>query len=298
MIVNPGKFQAIILDKKKTNHTQKTIKIDNKPVKIKSSVKLLGVQIDAELNFNLHIVNICRSAANQLTALIRLRKFLGFEEQKVLINSYFYSNFNYCPLVWMFSHAKSLKKVEALRKRALRFLYNDCYSPLEEILKKSGKVCMEVNRLRYLCIEIYKSINNINPSFMKQIFQLRETNRTVRNQCKLNLSVPKVNQVSYGEKSLRFYGPKICNSLPLHVKTSENLKTFKDIIQNWNGSTCTVGCVRVELNLFCLKSDSYQSSTQHLLTLYTPQIQFQCTYIQTIFDFNEIVNIKIYWETY
>ena len=138
MIVNPGKFQAIILDKKKTNHTQETIKIANKAVKVKSSVKLLGVQIDAEINFNLHVANICRSAANQLN----------------LINSYFYSNFNYCPLVWMFSHAKSLKKAEALQKRALRFLYNDCNSPLEEILKKSGKVCMEVNRLRYLCIEI------------------------------------------------------------------------------------------------------------------------------------------------
>ena len=61
---------------------------------------------------------------------------------------------------------------------------------------------------------------------MKQIFQLRETKRTVRDQYKLNLSVPKVNQVSYGEKNLRFYWPKIWNSLPLHVKTSENLKTF------------------------------------------------------------------------
>ena len=51
-IVNPGKFQTIILNKKKTNHTQEIIKIDNKAVKVKSSVKLLGFQIDAELNFN------------------------------------------------------------------------------------------------------------------------------------------------------------------------------------------------------------------------------------------------------
>ena len=89
MIVSPGKFQVIVLDKKKTNHTQEIIKIDNKAVKIKSSVKFLGVQIDAELNFNLHIVNVCRSAANQLNALIRLRKFLDSEEKTVLINSYF-----------------------------------------------------------------------------------------------------------------------------------------------------------------------------------------------------------------
>ena len=80
----------------------------------------------------------------------------------------------------MFFHAKFLKKVEALQKGALRFLYNDYNSLLEEILKKSGKLCMEVIRLMYLYIEIYKSINNINHSFMKQIFQLRETNRTVR----------------------------------------------------------------------------------------------------------------------
>ena len=154
MIVNPGKFQAIMLDKKKTNHAQEGIKYDNKAVKVKSSVKLLDVQIDAELNSN--FADICRSAA-KLNALVRL-------------NSYFYSNFNYCPLVWMFSHAKFLKKVEALQKRALRFLYNDYNSPSEEILKKSGKVCIKVNRLRYLCIEMYKNINNINPSFMKQFF--------------------------------------------------------------------------------------------------------------------------------
>ena len=121
MVVNPGKFQAIILDKKKTNHTQEIIKIGNKALKVKSSVKPLWIQTEAELNFNLHIANICRSAANQLNALIMLRKFLGFEEKKVLINSYFYSNFNYCPLVWMFSHAKSIKKLRLYRKGHLAF---------------------------------------------------------------------------------------------------------------------------------------------------------------------------------
>ena len=34
----------------------------------------------------------------------------------------------------------------------------------EEIEKKSGKVRMEVNRLRYLCVEMYEGIININPT--------------------------------------------------------------------------------------------------------------------------------------
>ena len=152
MMVNPGKFQAITIDKKKKCHTNETLKIGDKIIKASSSVKLFGVQIDDQLNFNLHISNICRSAANQLNALIRLKRFLTFEEKKTLISSYFYSNFNYCPLVWMFSSAKSLNKVEFLEKRALRFLYDNYDSSHESLLKLAGKSTMNVTRLRSLCI--------------------------------------------------------------------------------------------------------------------------------------------------
>ena len=86
MIVNSGKFHAIIIDKKKKCHANETLKIGDKIIKASSSVKLLDVQIDDQLNFNLHISNICRSAANQLYALIRLKCFLAFEEKKTLIN--------------------------------------------------------------------------------------------------------------------------------------------------------------------------------------------------------------------
>ena len=98
--------------------------------------------------------------------------------KKMLINSYFYSNFNYCPLVWMFSSAKSLNKVKSLQKRALCFLYEDYVSSYEELLQKAGKETMKVNRLRSLCIEIYKLINNINPMYMNEIFTWISTPRT------------------------------------------------------------------------------------------------------------------------
>ena len=107
MIVNPDKVQAILLDKRKSGHTNQRI-------------ELLGIQIDDKLEFNLHISNICRSAANQLNALFRLKRFLGYKEKRILINSYFMANFNYCPLVWMFSSASSLKKIVKLQKRALK----------------------------------------------------------------------------------------------------------------------------------------------------------------------------------
>ena len=99
MIVNPDKFQAIVLNKKRSNLTNTNFQVDNQVIKSVSSVQLLGIQIDDKLNFNLHISKICKSAANQLNALTRLKQFLSFHAKEVLINSYIISNFNYCPLV-------------------------------------------------------------------------------------------------------------------------------------------------------------------------------------------------------
>ena len=163
--------------------------------------------------------------------------FLNFAEKKMLINSYFYSKLNYRPLVSIFSRAKSLNKVESLQKRALRVLYEDYVLSYEELLQKAGKVTMKVNRLKSLCIEIYKSINNINPTYMNEIFKLRKTSRAVRSNCKLNLDVPTINQVSFGDKSLRYYAIKIWNSLPFLIKSSKNLEAFKNIIKSWNGKS-------------------------------------------------------------
>ena len=165
-MVNPDKFRAIIIDKKKECNNNETLKIGDKTIKASSSVNLLGVQIDDQLNFNLYISNICRSAANQLNALIRLKRFLAFEEKKALINSYFYSNFNYCPLVWMFDNAKSSNEVEPLQKRALYFLYDNYDSSYQSILEFAGKSTMNVTKIRSLCIELFKTLKDINPTFM------------------------------------------------------------------------------------------------------------------------------------
>ena len=108
----------------------------------------------------------------------------------------------------------------------------------ELLLEKSGKPTMNLARERLLCIEVYKTLNSLNPCFMQELFKLRETNRNVRKKYKLNLNIPVVNQVNYGTKSLRSFGPKIWNFLPHHVKFAENLETFKKIINNSNGVSC------------------------------------------------------------
>ena len=50
--------------------------VENKRVKSRSEVKLLGIIINDKLSFTKHIENLCSTASNRLQALARIRKFL------------------------------------------------------------------------------------------------------------------------------------------------------------------------------------------------------------------------------
>ena len=95
---------------------------------------------------------------------------------------------------------------------------------------------MNVRRLRTFCVEIYKTFNDLNPSFMNNIFILKINDREVRDKYKLNLDIPKWNQRTFGYKSLKGLGLKIWNNSPYHVKSSDSFDTFKNKLKNWDGN--------------------------------------------------------------
>ena len=78
MIVNPDKFQAVLLDKRNSDLClNENIAVDKVNIKAVSNVKMLGVHNDSKLKCNLHTDIICKSASDQLNALVRLKRYLG-----------------------------------------------------------------------------------------------------------------------------------------------------------------------------------------------------------------------------
>ena len=74
---------------------------------------------------------------------------------------------------------------------------------------------------------------------MNDIFKLKNTDRLTREKDKPNPEISKPNQATFGTRSLWSYGPKIWNALPYHIKTSDNLNSFKATIICWDSSHCT-----------------------------------------------------------
>lgn len=82
---------------------------------------------------------------------------------------------------------------------------------------------MIIQRLRTLCLELFKTLNHLNPSLISNIFEFKTSGRPNRSQQNLNLKVVRPNQVKFVEQSLRILGPKIWSNLPSSVKNAENM---------------------------------------------------------------------------
>ena len=81
------------------------------------------------------------------------------KEFEVVLNSFIYSNFNYCSLVWHVSTNKSIEKIENIHYHYLRLTVNDYKSDHKTFLDKSGKESMYIRRIKTLAIEIFKTVN-------------------------------------------------------------------------------------------------------------------------------------------
>ena len=68
MQANPDKFQVLAVGKKTFDKNMK-ICLHNSTLSCEETVIFLGIEIDYQLNFDIHISSICRKASQQLNIL-------------------------------------------------------------------------------------------------------------------------------------------------------------------------------------------------------------------------------------
>ena len=142
------------------------------PFEIKNTncEKLLGIKVDSRLNFNEHLDGIIKKASRKINALSRIIPFMNISKRRILMNSFFNSQFNYCPLVWMF-HSRSINnKINRLHERVLRIVYNDFKPSFKNLLEKDGTVSIHVKNLQKPATEMFKISKNFYVPLMSELF--------------------------------------------------------------------------------------------------------------------------------
>ncbi len=79
--------------------------------------------------------------------------YMDSNKLRVLIRSFVISQFQYCPLAWMF-HSRQLNiKISKIHERALSIAYKDYESNFETLLERDKSVTIHAKNLQTLAIE-------------------------------------------------------------------------------------------------------------------------------------------------
>ena len=162
---NPGKSHILLSSKKR-----EIVSADGISLAASFHEKLLGVIIDSELKFENHITEICLKICKKINALGRISSFMSLEKRRTLMIVFIESQFNYCPLIWMF-HSRTLNhKINRIHERALRTVYSDYNSSFNELLDKDGSFTIHQRYVQSLAIKIFEYLHGRSPAISGEDF--------------------------------------------------------------------------------------------------------------------------------
>ena len=147
---------------------EESLNVNNFKIKNSDCEKLLGVNFDSKLRFDQHITDLCGRASRKIHALPTVTPFMNLPKRRLLMNSYFKTHFNYCPLIWMCHSRENNRKTNRLHERCLRNIRNDKQSSFNELLEKDGSLSIDERNLQVLAIEMYKIRNDLSTPLMNR----------------------------------------------------------------------------------------------------------------------------------
>ena len=118
------------------------LKIKNETVTNSSNQKLLGILFNYKFDFDEQFTSLCMKASQKLNALARVAHYMNLAQRRLIMNAFIFSQFGYCPLVWMFHSRKLNNRINSIHECALRIVFRDYESTFQQLLKQNKSVYM------------------------------------------------------------------------------------------------------------------------------------------------------------
>ena len=78
-----------------------------------------------------------------------------------------------------------------------------------------------------LLLLTYKSLNGLAPMYTNELLHHYTPCRSLRSSDSNFLAIPKTSTITYGDKSFAAVAPKLWNQLPLAIRQSDSVDSFK-----------------------------------------------------------------------
>ena len=192
-----------------------------------SSVKSLGVHIDENLSWTIHIEKIAKKIASGIGAIKRCRPFVNLTILETVFNALVQPYFNYCSEVWGHCNKSLSNKLQKLQNRAARILTFSSYdSSADPLFERLNWKRLDIQRQIQLITMVYKSIHGLAPNYLGSLFNKYDPPYHLRNsENKLAVPLPRTN---FLKNSFSYNGAVIWNTLSPELRQAKSLKSFRN----------------------------------------------------------------------
>ena len=192
-----------------------------------SSVKSLGVHIDENLSWTIHIEKIAKKIASGIGAIKRCRPFVNLTILETVFNALVQPYFNYCSDVWGHCNKSLSNKLQKLQNRAARILTFSSYdSSADPLFERLNWKRLDIQRQIQLITMVYKSIHGLAPNYLGSLFNKYDPPYHLRNsENKLAVPLPRTN---FLKNSFSYNGAVIWNTLSPELRQAKSLKSFRN----------------------------------------------------------------------
>ena len=229
--LNSNKTETIIFGPKASLPTSQnfTLNIDGHTVTPSPSVRNLGIIMDPTLTFKSHINQITKSSFFHLRNISRLRPTLSSSAAETLIHAFISSRLDYCNSILYGLPSTTLQKLQYVQNSAARLLTRTrSRDHITPVLRQLHWLPIQQRIHFKILLNTYKALHNLAPSYLTDLLLRHSPTRRLRS-ADHNLLTPitKTKYRTVGDRAFAIAAPTLWNSLPLSIRNSDSLTSFK-----------------------------------------------------------------------
>ena len=205
------------------------------------SWKSLGVKLDKCLSMERQLNSVKQKCSWTMNNIRRIGYYLDEQVKIMMVKQLVISKLDYCNSLYMNLPKKRLKKLKSVLNGCVRFIYNikDRKDDLLPYYKKAHILPIDERIFFKICLLSYKIVYDIAPNYLKQLIEMEPLHNTdsCRTRAKpaediLRMKVPKMCKTKASERRFSVHAPTAWNSLPLRIRSINNIDSFKRMLKN------------------------------------------------------------------
>ena len=180
------------------------------------------------------IASVTKSAFFCIRQLRLVRSVLDHKTAVLLANSLVSSKLDFCNSLYLHLPKSLINRLQLVQNSLARTIFPSVkkFDHISASLKKLHWLPIEQRILFKTAVMTFNTLQLGSPAYLSDLLKPVKSDKNLRSNNKFLLSVPRINSV-LGQRAFSYAAPSLWNSLPLEIRSSNSLSSFRSKLKTY-----------------------------------------------------------------